>query len=208
MFSQVKGLFGRTAIYGIGDASGRMLSLVSLPIFTMHLQPAEFGVIAILVLGGIGLHSVFELGTGAATGIVYFAREKHPHRAATIWTAMALLALSVALMLTMVLTTAPQISLLLFDETIYAPFIRICAVTIALQMLTQPLMLRLQFEGRAFVYVVMRVSCTTAAIGTALGLVAGLRWGVQGWVTGHLVGAAMLFVTALIVVGPGDHARN
>ena len=198
---RIKGFFGRTAVYGIGEASGRLLSLLSLPIFTSHLQPAEFGVVAILVLGGLGLHAVFELGTGAATGIVYFAKEAHTHRATTIWTAVALLALSVALMLTLVLTTASRLSMLLFDEATYAPLVRFYAITIALQMLAQPLMLRLQFESRASIFVFLRVFSTAVALGTALWLVAGLRWGVQGWVTGHLLGAAILLVTALVTVG-------
>lgn len=49
MLSRLKALFRNSAIYGLGDASTSLVSLLLLRVYTKHLSEADYGVIAILL---------------------------------------------------------------------------------------------------------------------------------------------------------------
>ena len=50
MQANFKKIFSLGAIYGIGSAAEKLQSIIFLPLYTRYLSPADFGVLALLVL--------------------------------------------------------------------------------------------------------------------------------------------------------------
>ncbi len=86
------GLLRGTVIYGVGQAVGRSIALLLLPLLTAVLDPAEYGALSLLMALGWSLNTGFSLGLGAAMTPSYFERTNQEQRDATIWTASTVLA--------------------------------------------------------------------------------------------------------------------
>lgn len=64
----MKRLLASTAIYGLGAMASRLVTLLLLPVFTAHLVPADYGVVAMLTVVGGFVAPIFTLGLGSSIG--------------------------------------------------------------------------------------------------------------------------------------------
>ena len=194
-------LVGATMVYGLGEALNRFANLLLLPLFTAYLSPADYGVIALLAFIPFLARPIFSFGLDTAVGIAYFERPDDAHRSAVIWSALALLAASVALLLLTGLPGAAVISRIILRTGDLAGLVALAVLSSAAQILVQPFMQRLQFQGRARLYVLLSAVSTLSGIGLAVLLVVGSGRGVRGWVEADLAGKALtLALFALPVV--------
>lgn len=189
-----------TLIYGLGLAVGRLLSLLTLPIFTRYLSATEFGVIALVVLSGTVLRQVFALGVSGAAGIVYFRAPDADGRAAALWTAVALVGLGGLALVGLAVALAPGLSALIFASTDWAAAIRWHAVGMAAGMLAETLLLRLQFAGRPLPFVALSLGQGLFGLLLSYLLVVEAGLGVAGWIFGNCGGAIVGLVAVLCVV--------
>lgn len=184
-------LIGATMVYGLGEALNRFANLLLLPLFTAYLSPADYGVIALLAFIPFLARPVFSFGLDTAVGIAYFERPDDAHRSAVIWSAIALLAGSVALLLLTGLPGAGVISRVILRTGDLARLVALAVLSSAAQILVQPFMQRLQFQGRARLYVALSAVSTLSGIGLAVLLVVGSGRGVRGWVEADLAAKAI-----------------
>jgi O-antigen/teichoic acid export membrane protein len=197
-------LIGATMVYGLGEALNRFANLLLLPLFTAYLSPADYGIIALLAFIPFLARAVFTLGLDVAVGIAYFERPDDAHRSAVIWTAIAVLVASVAVLLLTALPGAGAISRIVLRAGEHAGLVPLAVLTGAASILVQPFMQRLQFQGRARLYVLLSVASTLSGIGLAVLLVVGSGRGVRGWVEADLAAKALtlaLFALPVIVAG-------
>jgi O-antigen/teichoic acid export membrane protein len=189
------------AIYGAGQASGRILQLLALPFLTRDLTPELYGALAVLAIFAIAARSLFGLGLGSAIGIVYFRSADDVHRRATIWSGM-ILAAGLAMLLVLAVTAARrEISAVLFGDAVLGHLVVLQAATAGIQMATEPMLLNLQYGHRPLRFVA--VSQAGGFLGLALGVVLVVEgFGAAGWLAGNLAGAAVSLALAVRLARP------
>ena len=74
------GLARGTLIYGLGGGLTGLLGLLTLPVFTRFLTPADYGISSILVLVSFFVTPIFSLGLSTSLGVCYFDSEDRAHR--------------------------------------------------------------------------------------------------------------------------------
>ena len=72
MFHHFKRLFKSLGIYGLGDAATSLLNFLLLPVYTRYLTPAEYGVIALLVVLEAVVKILFRWGVDSAFMRLYY----------------------------------------------------------------------------------------------------------------------------------------
>ena len=177
-----------TIIYGVGTMLTRFISLLLLPLFTAYLTPADFGVIALLALLGAVLQPIFSLGLNAGMGPCYFENNNEKRKATTVWTAFSLLSASSLCLVTIAWLFPEILSRLLFQKPDYSWLVSLSVTGVALNILSTPFRMRLQFEEKAVWFVTLTLVSTLVTISLSVLMVVGMEWGVQGIILGQLIG--------------------
>jgi O-antigen/teichoic acid export membrane protein len=202
MSGRLSGLLRGTLIYGVGQALSRSMTLLLVPVLTAYLDPASYGILAVLTAFGLLLNTVFSVGLGAATAPSYFEKEQ---KGPTIWTAFAILCVSTAIMLAVCLAFAPAIAQLILHDREYGRMVSLSAGATAFSILAIPLRQFLMFEERPLLYVSVSMGSLIVSLGLTVWAVAGLHRGVAGVLEADLIAQAV--TCALLVVPVLRHAR-
>jgi O-antigen/teichoic acid export membrane protein len=193
-------LFNGTVTYGFGSMLTQLIGFLLLPIFTAYLSPADYGVIAILGVIGFAAAPIFGLGIGAALGIVYFSEDSPTHKREAVSTAVCLVAISASLLAALGCIYSHQLSQFAFNSPEYAWYVSVYLLGTACGMITLILLLHLQLEERARLYVVLTVLVSLVTVCFNVVLVILLEYGVAGWVIGSAAGQAVTCVVLLVTL--------
>ncbi|MDI6773923.1 MAG: lipopolysaccharide biosynthesis protein [Verrucomicrobiota bacterium] len=175
-------------IYGSGDVLVKLANFLLLPVFTAYLSPADYGVASILWVIAFLATSVFSLGLTAAMGPCFYADRSAEHKAATIWTSMAILLAGALCLVAVAELLSCRISGWAFGSGAHAHLVRLTLWTAALTILVDPLHLYLRFEERARTVVILGVTSSLATIGLGVLFVVALRRGVTGLIEAGWLG--------------------
>ena len=96
---QIHHLSRNTMIYGFGQVLNRLMGFLLLPLFTLYLSPADYGILAILGLISFVVTSIFSLGITGAAGVCYYSTHGQDCKEQTIWTSFFILAGSTAVII-------------------------------------------------------------------------------------------------------------
>lgn len=196
----VLSLSRKTLVYGLGQGCGKLLSVVSLPIFTAYLTPDDFGVLSLLALVALGARMLFGLGISSATGIVYLQQPDEAVRGAAIWTAAALLATSAAALAAVATGFGRPLAAAVLGGTEWAGVLALYCLAMAIQLTADPILVWLQYSGRAVSFVMVALLGAVSSVGLSLFLVSAQGMGVLGWTIGFLGGAIVQVVVCLVLV--------
>lgn len=188
-----------TLLYGVGQALGRSLTLLLVPVLTRFFEPAAYGILSVLTAFGLLLATVFSLGLGAAMAPSYFAAQTAEGKGATVWSSLALLLCSTAIMFLAALVGSRQISAALFGDPLYSRWVLLAVGATAFSVLSTPFRQCLMFEERARLYVLVSTISVLGTLLLTIWMVAILRRGVGGVLEADLLGQ---FATLLLFVGP------
>ncbi|OJJ18248.1 hypothetical protein BKI52_25840 [marine bacterium AO1-C] len=200
---QVTKLFKGTAIYGLGSIANKFLSFFLLPIFTAYLTPSDYGIIAMLGFITFLASPVFLLGFGTSKGVVYYESEDNSWKSSVTWSAFVILIGSVTLLIISGFLLSKELSLWLLKDAKYSLYIKLHLITTSFNILTNPFILRLQFEQKAKSYVIASTSGALSIILFNVLFVVVLQYGVFGWVIGSLIGQIFGFFLFLLFVVKG-----
>jgi O-antigen/teichoic acid export membrane protein len=195
-------LGGAVMVYGLGEALGRFINFLLLPLYTSYLTPTDYGVIAILGLITYFVRPLFSLGFETALGVIYFDTTDPKRRMTIVASALVTLAVACSVMAGLGTVSAGWISAVAFGSPHYARLVALSLISSAANILVQPLMQSLQFERRAKTYVVLTTVSTLVTIGLSVLMVVGLRRGVGGWVEADVMGRLVTLVIFLAPVLP------
>ena len=198
MSQNMHSLAKHSLVYGLSSGINKVIPLVALPILTRSLSPRDYGIIAILSLLAYAYTSVFGLGLGVSTGVVYFKSEDRKHRQSTIITSFVLLAISSMVLLLFCSVLGPFISIVAFRDSQFTSIILLHGTGIALQIMTQPFLWKLQFENQAVQYAFFLVGGAAITMAAILILTVWSGRGVRGWVEGVVIGNSLLLVSILV----------
>lgn len=192
--------FKRVIVYGLGTGANRLLGLISWPVLTAYLSPAEFGQIASLTIFSVILRTAFGAGVSSAVGVVFFEKGDLSHQARAIGSAATYAAVSgTVLVLGAVIFSRWIAGTLLDDQSLYLLII-IYSSAIALQICSEILLLCLQFNNRAWTYVAISVFVPVVGVCVIVALVAFSGLGVLAWGLGQaILSIGQIFVGFVIV---------
>jgi O-antigen/teichoic acid export membrane protein len=200
-----------TLLYGVGQALGRSLTLLLVPVLTRFLEPSAYGILSVLTAFGLLLTTVFSLGLGAAMAPTYFAETTVEGKRATVGTSLVLLVCSTALMMFGGWIFSGAVSRALFGTDAYSWWVVLSVGSTAFAVLTTPFRQSLMFEERATMYVVLSLAAVIVTLVLTVWRVAGLRRGVAGVLEADVLGQGLtcvLFGIATIGATPGRFNRR
>jgi O-antigen/teichoic acid export membrane protein len=189
-------------IYSVGGLFNRFIGILFLPVFTAYLSPTDYGISAILSLIIFVATSVFSLGLGAAIGPCYFEGNRQEQKEKAIWTAFMLLVASAGCLAAAGAIFASPLSTLAFRTPAHAHLVILSILTAALNILQIPLTLRLQFEERAWTFVLLTVVSSLVAIASSLLMVVYFRRGVLGLMEAGVIWQAVSLALYLLPTLP------
>jgi len=146
-------LIKNTIIYGIGSVSTRLISIITLPLLTKYLSPADYGVIGILTMLSAFLNALMSLGFGTSIGIVFFETDDKDKRKDVILTAFWGLVFFNIILLTLFLPFSEHISEKLIGSVNYYNETILTIISTTIMTCALPFMLNIQFQERAKRYV-------------------------------------------------------
>ncbi|MBI3699907.1 MAG: oligosaccharide flippase family protein [Afipia sp.] len=191
---EIKRLAGRSVVYGLGQVASQSAALLALPLVTRYLAPEAYGIIGLTTIMCVLLRIVFGLASSAAIGVEYFKNADSEWRRKVVVAQMAIALVSSVCLLVAGLSLAPLLSRWVLGAS--SPdgelAIRLSLVTLAFQILYEPLLLKLQFEEKAKKFVTFTVLASIGGVCLSLLLVIVGGLGVVGWLAGQLAAAVAL----------------
>lgn len=187
-------------VYGIGQAVGRGLQMVLVPVFTRAFRPAEYGVIDVLTLIATIAALVIVMGTDSALGRFFYEGEDADSRRTLVSTLAgwrASLSLGIALLLFLL---APALSRFVLASPDYAKYVRVTAGTLPFTVfvLFQNDVLRATFQPAKFI--ALNLLNTLCVGGLSILFVVGMREGVVGALYGRLLGDAFTAAVGFVLI--------
>jgi O-antigen/teichoic acid export membrane protein len=193
-------LTGESFVYGLGQAAGRGLQMLLVPILTRVFSPDVYGVIDLLGLVGAIAAPLVIMGTdGALARFFYDATDAQARR--VMISTSALWRLGVCLVVAAGLgLAAPAFSTFLFASPDYAKYVRITALTIPFTafFLFQNDVLRVTFQPWKFI--ALNVVNTLLVGGLSILFVVGWGEGVAGVLYGRLAGDALTAAFGFVLI--------
>lgn len=194
MLRDAKHLFDRSAVYGFGLFLLRGLNFLLIPLYTRHLDRAEYGIVAVTasvtavlaVLGPLSLHG--------ALARLYYDAEPGPDRkrvAGALWLGTVLAAGCLTLLLD---RFGAHWATVLLPDVPFRPYIRLAIWTAFLTTFSLVPLNLLQVEGRSGLYVKVTLAGTLATTLCIIWLVVLKGLGAYGFVLGTFLGAALMVI--------------
>jgi O-antigen/teichoic acid export membrane protein len=200
MRDALKKLTGESLVYGIGQAGGRAVQLLLVPVLTRLLDPGAFGVGELVIAYSQTAVLILVFGMDGALARFFY---HEPDRAARIRMASSSLlfrlAVSVTAALLLWLFAAPLAGALVSGD-VYRKYIRIGAVTLplTLMVLFGNDVLRVTFQPWKFI--TLNIAQTGLTAGASLWLVWARHLGVAGVLYGRLFGDGVSALLALVLI--------
>lgn len=199
MQSKVPKFSSSIVVYGLGLGANRLISLLALPVFAIYFTPYVFGQIATLaVMAGLFRMAV-SIGVMSSVGIVYFEETSATHRASVVGSAMSFFAGMSLLVLAALVFFSDTLALNYMGGENYAWFLLMQAGAASLLLISEPAMMRIQFEKQAVRYALVSVGVPLFGTAFTLILVAFYDLGLHGWAFGQLFTATLQVVVAVFL---------
>jgi O-antigen/teichoic acid export membrane protein len=170
-----------------------------LPLLTAVLDPAEYGVVSVLLAFGLFLTTVFSLGFGASVMPSYFEGATQRQRDATIWTAFVILGVSSAVMVAFAIHFSEDIARWILLAPSYGPLVVLTAESTAFNCLSTPFRQYLIFVNRPVAHVWLSLASLTVTVCLTIWFVVILDEGIAGVLKAELAGHV---VTCLLFAVP------
>ncbi len=176
-------------IYGSGDVVLRAAALLTLPIYSRLLEPAEFGVWSFLITLTFLLNVVLVFGGDAALGRYFFATDDHGERRVLTSTLILFVAAASTVAVLLLLPFSASISRWAFGSDGNADLIAIALVTAPVTAVSSLLSQVLRNEFRPGAFAFQNVATAVIGVGLSLYLVIDRDLGVKGVLLGTLAAA-------------------
>jgi O-antigen/teichoic acid export membrane protein len=185
-------LFDRSVVYGVGLLLLRGMSFLLIPLYTRHLERAEYGVVAVAasvtavlaVLGPLSLH-------GALARLYFDGRSETDRKrvAGALWLTSLVAAGLLALLFD---HFGGKLAIVLLPDVPFRPYIRLAIWTAFFTTFSLVPLNLLQVEERSGLYVKITLAGTLVTTLCIVWLVVVKEMGAYGYVLGTFLGAALM----------------
>lgn len=193
MNSEWINLAKQTLTYAVGASSGKLIWLLTIPLYLHYLTPSEYGFIGIAIATMTGARILGVIGGSGALGIRYFAASDANAQQEVLRSAVLLNAVSalVSLLVVLVILAWTVGSVAPLNVPISA-FLGLTALSIAISIASDPLTLALQLQQRAKDLVAINAGASLAGGLLGCGLLI-LGIGVNSWAAAQLTSSLLIF---------------
>ena len=188
-------LANASVIYVVGNVLSRGLAFVLLPLYTRHLSPTDYGIVAVTLTIVSVLSVVLPLGLHGASARFYFATPDTAERRTTngtIWMASIVSAGALALLLDRFGSPLFEV---LFPAVSFDPYVRLGIWAAFLSVIGLVPLSILQAQERPQAYVLLSLFSSVATAATIVVLVVWRNEGAYGYLRGAVLGG-------LVAAGP------
>lgn len=189
MFSHFKKLGQQIMIYGIGDTVNKLIAILSVPLFTRYLTPADYGVAGILAVANTLLLSICDLGL--TSGIARYFHEDVKRRSLLVSTAQIML-ISLTLIIALIaLPFRDQISLIFFKSASYGYIVLLSLMTLPLAISVSAPLMQIRLEEKPKVYTFFSLLNVISGLVMSVVFIVILRHGIKGMFESLFLNAAL-----------------
>jgi O-antigen/teichoic acid export membrane protein len=190
-----------SAIYAATTLVQKGAAFLLMPLYTLYLEPAAFGVIAIVTAVNGFLTIAFTLGLTGAVTRFYFEYQEQPEQLAEFWGSV--------LTLVIVMSTLLAGALLLIGEHLlrpvlggvpFWPYVALGVVATFFQPFITTFLSVLQARNQPGRYALVSLSNFALMTLLTIAFVVFLGWGVSGALLATLLAAAVFFCVALFMM--------
>jgi O-antigen/teichoic acid export membrane protein len=179
------------ATYGITTILSRGIGLLLVPLYTRVLSPADYGAIDLLTVFGtlVGLTIALEVSQGVARfyGDAPTDRAKSEYASSALWFTVA----SYSVFAVAALAAAEPLARLILGDDGFATSFRLAVVSIWFAAIFYLAQNQLRYELRPRQYAVVSLSATLIGVAVSIILVTAAGMGINGVMTGQIVGNAV-----------------
>ncbi len=194
MLNKLKHTFKHTFIYSIGNVSLKLIGIVLLPLYTTHLDSAEYGAYAILEVTSMIIVSVLSFRLSTAM-MRWWAGTKDNHDRKSIVFTSFISAFTVVLLFNLLaFPFYKDFSSLFFGTEIYNEYFLILFLSVSFEILNFFPMELLRIKEKSALFITITISKTLAILFINILLVAYYQLGIKGILIGHMTGNILVFV--------------
>lgn len=199
MIAYIKRLARTGTAYTASSVLAKLIALFTLPIYTKHLVPAEFGQAEVIATTVIVLSILFRLGAIEAFLRFYFLTDRYDPREVTR-TAFWGLLLTTTIGVVLCFAVSDQLaSLLLRDVPGAQTLVTIGIIWFWFSTFYELLLALFRVDERAGAYALATMTNVVVTVGLTLWMVIGQDLGAKGLVLGNATGTAIV-VTGLFIL--------
>ena len=205
---QIKGLGKDTVIYGLGNALGQLIGVVTAPILTRIFVPADYGVIALLQTA-IGLLVVI-IGFNLNSGIYFYYFEyEEPYKKRVILSTSFFFYLAAGLLLgIMIWTGAPFLKDILISKQMseelvhydYVKYIQILSIGVFFSIMDTNFRSLLQMRRQAYKYMALNILQVVSNLILIILLVVYWEWGIEGALWSGVISSMLVASVGFLMV--------
>ncbi len=197
MDNVLKNLSKHTLIYGAGIILSRAAGLLMIPIYTRYLVPKDYGLLELLDLFVYVVGILVAMAIRSSVNRFFYDSEDPEVRRDVIATAfistsgISLWAAGVLILF------APDLSSLIFQTPVYAPFIRIVLATFWVNTVAELGFVYIQAQQKSFLFSILSIVRLVITLSMNILFLVGLGMGVEGILVSGLI-AGTLFAIAWV----------
>jgi len=180
MFRRLVELFKDALAYGTSSIMQKFVGFLLLPLYTRYLEPADYGVIAMLTVMQTICEAFILLGQKSAVFREVGLSEDKQHRGKALTMGLAVVATSGAITVVILQIFAPQLTRLFLEAGQDVNLVRVTLISCFLNVVCEMPRMALQADRRAKTAAGLTAARTFVTMGLTVVFVVVLEWGVWG----------------------------
>lgn len=197
MFESIKRLFKHSAVYGIGDAVGRLVGLVLIPLYTRCLAPDEYGLMSLAYVFIAFTAIFYTLGLNSAFIRFFLGVKEKAERGPVFSTTYTFVLLTSGAFSATIWALSTPLSEVLFKSAAYGFYFKLISIIIFMDTLALFPLLILRALEKSKHYAFLTLLKFVVTVGLNIYFVLVLRRGVEGVLISNALTSTLLFLILL-----------
>lgn len=174
------------------------IPLISLPFFTRHLSPGDFGILALSVIYGVLIVGLLNLGLISVFERNYFEFKKSEQRIELMWTCIIFVFINLTIGVVLTFQFEDSINHFLFGK-IFPSYLTVLAILhLSIKSILQYFYIYLRNAKKANLYAMISISEALICVLLSIYFVYNQQ-GIIGYVLGQAIGVSLLFILLLFL---------
>ncbi|MDA9776207.1 oligosaccharide flippase family protein [Paracoccaceae bacterium] len=181
-------------IYVVGNILNKGSSVLTLPLFTRYLEPAEYGIVAFCLLFPALLHPAITLGQSISFAPLYFKYPSQEWRQKVCDMMTLNIILIILLSILLVIIFFPQVQEKIIADKTTAHYLSITYIFTLVGAVTSPYLMRLQLDQRPFQYMSINLAMTFINVASTIVFLVKFDMGGISLIYGYCLSQVFLFI--------------
>lgn len=205
--NEMNRLLKHSWIYTVGSVLNRIGAFILLPLYTNHLQVAEYGTLELFYSTKMIVASILSIGLAHATLRFYFDYDNPEEKNEVVGTALIATTVIALPFIALLSLWSRPIAGMVFGSSDYAPMLNLIYVILLVELSEEVGQAYIRAKEYSIVYVIVNLLQLVLQVGFNYYAVAVLHKGIMGVLTGNLISmlAGWTVVTTIAVRECGLH---